>query len=268
MKTHRIAGPAGTLVAHEQGDANAPAVVMTHSILCSSRMWQAQGDLLADRGLRVLRIDARGHGESECADRPATMDDLGADTLAVMDALGIAQAHYVGLSLGGMSGFGLGIRHADRIASLVLCDCRADAPPPVAAPWDERIAIARRDASCQALAAPTIERWFGAGFVQAHPSLAREFTAIAATTSVAGFVRCAEAIQKLDDLADAHRITRPTTLVVGENDGVLPEAMRELQARIPRAVLVRITDAGHLPPIDQPAAFDTALRHHFERLGL
>ena len=262
-----VPGPAGPLAVHLQGDETGPAIVMTHSVLSSSAMWDDQAALLAARGMRVIRIDTRGHGASPATPPPYTMDALGDDAVAVLDALGIPAAHYIGLSLGGMSGFGLGIRHPGRWLSLCLCDARADAPPAVAAPWDERIATVRAQGSCAPLAAATIVRWFGQAFVAAHPDVAARFVATASATAVDGFVGCAQAIQGLDDIGAVGRITSPVTLVVGANDGVLPQAMRELQAAIPGAVLELVADAGHLPNIDQPAAFDAALLRHLERAG-
>ncbi len=256
-------GPGGDIAVYVQGDAAAPVVFMTHSILSSSMMWEAQATLLANEGWRVVRADTRGHGASGSPKAPYTMADLVADTVAVLDALKIDRAHYVGLSLGGMSGLGLGIQHADRLLSLCICDARADAPPAVAAPWDERITIAAAQ-GCSALAAATVERWFGKAFVEANPQVAQRFIATASANSAEGFTGCARAIQGLNYLADVGRISVPTTLVVGGNDGVLPQVMRELQALIPNAVLAEIPNAGHLPNIDQPEAFNTALLRHLK----
>jgi 3-oxoadipate enol-lactonase len=151
------------------------------------------------------------------------------------------------------------------VASLVLCDCRADAPPPVAAPWDERMQSALR-AGCASLAESTVERWFGKAFLAAHPDVAQHFRSGVGATSVEGFVGCARAIQRLDYLARVPRIQAPTTLIVGANDGPLPQAMADIQKLIPGSVLEVIAGAGHLPNIDQPAAFNAALLRHFERV--
>jgi 3-oxoadipate enol-lactonase len=261
-----IPGPGGDIAVYLQGDAAAPVVFMTHSILSSSMMWEEQATILANEGWRVVRTDTRGHGASPAPKAPYAMKDLVADTVAVLDALQIARAHYVGLSLGGMSGLGLGIHHADRLLSLCICDARADAPPAVAAPWDERIAIAAKE-GCGALAQPTIERWFGKAFLDAHPDIAQRFFDTAMATSAEGFSGCARAIQGLNYLADVGRISTPTTLVVGGNDGVLPQVMRELLAVLPDAVLAEIPNAGHLPNIDQPVAFNTALWRHLKRVA-
>ncbi|WP_326537084.1 alpha/beta fold hydrolase [Pseudorhodoferax sp.] len=263
-----VRGHHGDLSVVLQGDPRAEVVVLSHSILSSSAMWEAQAALLAQQGWRVLCIDTTGHGDSPAPAGPVSMDGLATDTVAVLDALGIARAHYVGLSLGGMSGFGLGIRHAERVLSLVLCDARADAPPAVAAPWDERIALAQQHGSCAPLAAPTIERWFGKDFVAAQPAICQRLQSVAASTSVGGFVACARAIQGLDYVAAARAIRVPVTLVVGANDGVLPAAMQDLHERIAGSVLETVPDAGHLPNIDQPDRFNASLLGHFARLGL
>ncbi|MEJ8852268.1 alpha/beta hydrolase [Variovorax rhizosphaerae] len=267
IQQRRVRGHHGELSVRVQGNPGDPAIVMTHSILSSGAMWDEQATLLAAHGWHVVRIDTTGHGDSPAPTAEAvSMDGLAADTIAVLDALGIARAHYVGLSLGGMSGFGLGIHHAERLLSLVLCDARADAPPAVAAPWDERIALALQQGTCAPLAGPTIERWFGKAFVTANPKISERLQVIAAATSVEGFVGCARAIQGLDYLAEVARIATPTTLIVGSNDGVLPEAMRSLQKRITGSALETIPHAGHLPNIDQPAAFNAALLRHFEQV--
>ena len=255
-----------TLAVHVDGAADAPAVVFTHSILASSAFWDRQAALLAGRGMRVVRIDMRGHGGSTAPAPPWTMDDLGADVIAVLDALKIARAHYVGLSIGGMFGFGLGIDHADRFASLVFCDCRADTPEAGRAVWDERMTTARADGT-QALAASTATRWFGDAFLQSHPEVARFVGDTIAKTSVDGFVGSAMAIQQLDYLGRVARITLPTTLIVGANDKPLPDALRDIHARIAGSMLDVIDGSGHIPNLDNPEAFDIALLRHFEHVG-
>jgi 3-oxoadipate enol-lactonase len=262
----KVDGPAGPIAVHQRGYDAAPAVLMTHSIMAAGWMWNQQAELLANRGFRVICADTRGHGESPAPPGPYTMDDLVADSIAVLDALKIQRAHYVGLSLGGMSGFGLGIQHADRLLSLVLCDARADAPPPFLAPWPDRIATAKAQ-GCAALAAATVERWFGKPFMEANPSVASFFVENIAKTSVDGFIACAQALMKLDYLADVGRIKTPTTMVVGANDGPLPQAMRDLQPLIAGSVLEVIPNAGHLPNIDQAELFNAALLRHLDRVA-
>ena len=186
-QTQFIQGPAGKIAVHTQGPENGPAVVLTHSILSSSMMWLEQAYLLSSSGWRVIAIDTRGHGQSECQSVACTMDDLVADTIAVMDALHIEKAHYMGLSLGGMSGVGLGIQHANRLISMVLCDCRADMPSPMGDVWNDRMTSAINE-GCQSLAVATTERWFGVPFIDANQVVSQAFRQTIASTTASGLV--------------------------------------------------------------------------------
>lgn len=255
----------GDIAVHIQGRDDGVPVILSHSILASSMMWESQMQLLAAQGFRAIAIDVRGHGDSTNApEGAAAMDDLAADTIAVMDALGIDKAHYIGLSLGGMSGLGLGINHGQRFLSLVLCDARADWPAP--AVWEERIEVAKKQ-GVAALAVPTVTRWFGAAFCDNNAGVAKRFADTISATSIAGFEACARAIQTMNYVSDLGRIKSPVTLIVGGNDLPLPEVMADIQQAIPGARLEIIANAGHLPNIDQSADFNAALTRHFSALA-
>lgn len=251
------------LAIQDEGDVRHPAVVMSHSILSTSAMWEAQAQLLVSHGFRVIRMDTRGHGQSGATPAPYAIHDLACDVIAVLDALHIERAHYVGLSLGGMIGFGLGVDFGHRMQSLFLCDARADMPVDLGAMWNDRMAAALAANSCAPLAVPTTERWFGTSFVTAHPEVATQFQTMVSNTSVQGFVGCAKAIQGLNYLPRVERIAVPTTLLAGENDGLFPDVMRSIQRHIKASAFELIANAGHLPPIDQPTAFNEALLRHF-----
>lgn len=259
-----IAGPACDISVRIGGDEDGAAVLFAHSILTGSAVWGRQAALLTRRGFRVIGMDMRGHGRSGIAPAPYAMEDLVADVIAVLDAMGIARVHFVGVSQGGMIGFGLGVRHPERLESLCIVAARADAPPAFAAAWDDRIALVRDRGSVDELAQPTAARWFGQDFLDAQPDVAADLIACIRETSAEGFVGCAQAIQGLAYLDGIDRITVPTTLVIGERDTLLLQPMRDLEPLIATASLHEIKDAGHLPQIDQADAFDAVLAHHFE----
>jgi 3-oxoadipate enol-lactonase len=266
-RTRIVQGPAGKIALSTYGPPTGTPVLMAHSILTSRRMWQQQAHLLAEEGFLVVCPDTRGHGASEAGQPPYRMDDLGADVLAVLDGLGLARAHFVGLSLGAMTGFGLGIRHAGRLLSLCLVAGRADAPREVVAPWDERIRLAR-SAGCEALRPACLGRWFSPAFLQHHADAAGRLGELIGQTSAAGLEGCARALQQLDYLPMVPRIRTPTTLVVGTNDQAgLPAAVRQIHRSIPGSMLEEIAGSGHFPNIDQPALFNAALLAHFERVA-
>ncbi|OZI18672.1 hypothetical protein CAL26_13260 [Bordetella genomosp. 9] len=262
--THFIqAGGAGFAIV-EDGPPDAPCVLFSHSVMTSHAMWQGQFELLRQAGYRVIAYDARGHGASTVTPAPYSMRQLGDDVIALMDAMRIDMVHLVGLSLGGMIGFDLAGRHPRRLASAVICDARADSPASFAAPWDERIALARAQ-GMQSLAAPTIARWFGAA--GRETDAARAVYRLICETPVEGFAGTAAALKDFDFRDGLDGVDLPVTLICGEDDGVLPAEMASLAQRIPGAVLEMIPAAGHLPNIENRAAFDAALMRHFARVA-
>ena len=80
-------------------------------------------------------------------------------------------------------------------------------------------------------------------------------------------VGSARAIQGMDYVGQLSRISTRTTLIVGASDGPLPQAMKDMQALIPGATLEVVPGSGHLPNIDNPAAFNAAMLRHFERVS-
>ncbi len=84
------------------GPEGAPVVLFGHCFSSNRHFWDAQLPVLTS--YRVLRYDTRGHGKSGTPPGPYRLDDLGDDIIALIDALGIDQVHYIGVSMGGMIG--------------------------------------------------------------------------------------------------------------------------------------------------------------------
>ena len=92
------------------GPERAPWLVFSNSLATSLAMWDEQAAALAN-SFRILRYDQRGHGGSDAPAGRYTFDTLVDDVVALMDALGIKQAHFAGLSMGGATALGLAERH-------------------------------------------------------------------------------------------------------------------------------------------------------------
>src|SRR5918993_4427046 len=138
------------------GPTGAPVAVFSNSLGTTLAMWDAVIPALRGR-YRVLKYDTRGHGRSQVLDRPITIDDLAADLIGLLDGLGIARAHVVGLSLGGMTGQALASRYPDRVISLTLMATTAYMP--TQASWDERASLVRAQGTA-AIVKATMGRWF------------------------------------------------------------------------------------------------------------
>src|SRR5437016_12249754 len=126
-------------------------------------MWDEQAAALS-KSYRVLRYDQRGHGGTQATAGAYSFDLLTADVIALMDALAVRRAHFVGLSMGGMTALFLAQRHRDRFDRIVACDCGPNSTPASAQQWQERIELATSK-GMDALAEATITRWFAPEFV-------------------------------------------------------------------------------------------------------
>src|SRR5215218_8592486 len=147
------------------GPEGAPAVAFSNSIGTTLEMWDRQVSALSDR-YRCLRYATRGHGRSPVVDRSVTIEDLADDLAGLLDALGIEQAHIVGLSLGGMTAQAFGVHHPERAQSLVLMATSAYLPHG----WDERAATVRAHGMA-AIVDAVLARWFTPAFAAAHPQV-------------------------------------------------------------------------------------------------
>ena len=244
----------------EAGPRDAPVVMLSHSHFSSHAMWRPQCQALAT-GYRIVAYDLRGHGASDMPEGPCSLDDLAGDALALMDALDLDRVHFVGLSLGGMIAMTLALRAPERLRSLLLCDTAAQMP---AAIWDERIATARQQ-GLEPLLEPTMARWFTPEFRASAPQTVARIRAIAANTTLAGYIACAQAIQAMRLVARLGEIRAPTRVIVGAQDPATPVAAAEVLAHnIPGAELTIIDRAAHLANLEQPAAFNAALLEFLE----
>jgi 3-oxoadipate enol-lactonase len=99
-----------------EGPQNAPVLMLSNSLGTNLHMWDDQVGSWT-RHFRLVRYDRRGHGQSSAPKGPYTMERLGRDVLAVIDALEIAKVNWCGLSIGGMVGQWLGAHAPGRVDS-------------------------------------------------------------------------------------------------------------------------------------------------------
>ncbi|GDY31537.1 3-oxoadipate enol-lactonase [Gandjariella thermophila] len=242
------------------GDEHADVVVMAGSIGTTREMWRPQLPVLAER-FRVVRVDHRGHGESWVPPGPYTIADLAGDVLDLLDALGVAQVRFCGLSLGGMVGMWLAAHAPDRIRRLaVLC---TSAALNVNGSWENRAATVRAQGMSAMLgAAPG--RWFTEDFRRDHPNVVDDILAMLAGTPAEGYAGCCDAIAVMDLRADLARITVPTLAIAGADDPATPPAhLEEIARRVPGARLETIPRAAHLANVEHPETVNRLLLAHF-----
>ena len=230
--------------------------MLSNSLMSNLSMWDAQVPALARR-YRVLRYDIRGHGATEATPPPYSVELLVDDARALLDALNIASVHFIGLSLGGMIGQLLAVRHPTLLKSLVLCDTSSHMPPETL--WEDRIRTAE-DKGLEAVVPAAIERWFTAPFRERNTAEVERIGRMIRETDLAGYVGCCRAIQAMDQTALLSAITTPTLIIVGADDPSTPVVASEIIHRaIEGSELIVLENAAHLANIEQTEAFNRAV---------
>jgi len=252
----------------EDTGGSGPPVVFSHGLLLSARMWDAQVEALRGR-FRCIAYDHRGQGSSDAtAERSIGMDTCAADAAALIDALGVAPCHFVGLSMGGFVGMRLAARRPELLSSLSLLETTADPEPPANLPRYRLMTLAARYLGPWAVASQVMPVLFGKTFL-ADRSRAAEAALWKARVSANRRSIWRAATGAILDRQGVHgelaAVRLPTLVVVGEEDvATPPEKAERIAGAIAGARLVRIPRAGHTSPVEAAADVTAALREFLE----
>jgi 3-oxoadipate enol-lactonase len=235
------------------------AVVLAHAIGCDHRMWDDLRPRLA-ADYRVVALDTRGHGRSPVAPRPYSLADLADDAAAVLDRLGIAHTHWVGLSMGGMVGQAFALRHPGRIDRMVLANTTSSYGPEGRAMWQARAKLVA-EGGLAAIRDMVATRYFSEEFRAREPDVVAQVMQRFLETPAEGYLGCCDAIANLDFAGDLPRMRARTLVIAGGADAGTPPAMSEaMAAKIPGARLAVIAGAAHLSAVEKPAQFAQLVR--------
>ena len=245
-----------------EGPEGAPPVMLSNSLATSLAMWDPQVEDLAT-SFRVVRYDQRGHGGTDAPAGRYTFATLVADAVGIMDALGIARAHFCGLSMGGATALGLTELHPGRVDRVVVCSTPAMSTPASTQQWEERIRTAA-DGGMEALVEPTVARWFPPEIQALRPPHVDAVRAMIRATPRNGFIGCAAALADHDYNSAVSTVTHKVLFVAGAKDGANPAAMKDMHGRLKGSRYLEIADAGHICNLDRPAAFTGAVRQFLQ----
>jgi pimeloyl-ACP methyl ester carboxylesterase len=238
----------GVQVYYEEAGQGTP-VLLSHGYSATSKMWQGQMDALAGN-YRLIAWDMRGHGQTDSPDdasaysEAATVDDMA----AVLDAAGVEKAVISGLSLGGYMSLAFNVKYPERVLALMLFDTGPGYKNPVGREgWNET-----------AMGRATVFEEKGIDALGRGAEVR-----IAQHRSAQGLAHAARGMLAQFDsriIESLPEIKVPTMVLVGENDQPFIGASQYMATKIPGAKLVTIPGAGHAANIDQPAAFNDAVR--------
>jgi pimeloyl-ACP methyl ester carboxylesterase len=237
----------------EHGQPEGEPVLLIMGYLLNGAAWGMQIEALASR-YQVIAFDNRGAGRSSQPEGPYTIGEMVDDTLGLLDHLGIASAHVVGASMGGMIAQELALRHPQRVRSLVLM-CTSPGGPRSAG-YERLLEQTQMTLDMQDLTeGQTPERLRDYALQMFTPRFLENpgpgFLAMVVSTAqypatIAGMHGQAHAIRGHDTYERLPQVTVPTLVLAGTDD-VMVDARNAaiLAERIPGAKLVMFDGLRH-----------------------
>ena len=236
-------------------------VLFLHAFPLGMAMWEPQVRALSDDH-RVVRFDARGFGGSPPGDGLLSMEKIAGDAVALLDLLGLPQATVCGLSMGGYAAFALWRRYPERVRALVLADTRAVPDSDEAKKGRAELAEKVRRQGPEAAADAFLPKLLGETTRRERPELVSRVHEMILANPARGI---SDALAGLAARADAtallSEIRVPTLFLVGEEDGIsTPAEMEGLHRQVKGSTFVKLPRAGHLANLEDPRAFNGAVR--------
>ncbi len=252
----------GAKLFYEEMGSGPETVVFSHSYLVDGRHFAPQMQALRDR-YRCIAYDHRGHGRSEATESGYDMENLYADAVGFIEALGCGPCHFVGLSTGGFIGLRIGIRRGDLLKSLILMDTSADPESEESLKQYNLLIFVVRWIGWWPVIGKVMPLFFAKKFLSdsERQDEVREWKRCITSSNKKAMVKFAKGIfGRAGVYEDLPRIKVPTLMVVGEEDVITPKnKAKRIAEKIPGAKLVLIPQAGHLCTVEEPAAVTAAI---------
>jgi len=240
-------------------------LLFIHGLGSSCRDWEQQVQFFAGR-YQVIAVDVRGHGKSGKPAGPYSMALFAMDAAKLLQALGAAPAHVVGISMGGMIAFQLAVSHPELVKSLVIVN---SSPEYIVQTLKQRIQVWQRflivkllgmrkmgevlsqrlfpETEQEALRTVFVERW-AENDASAYREAMRAIIGWSVATRIAG-INC-------------------PTLVLGSEFDYTPVAEKQAYVeRMTSAKLLVIEDSRHALPLEKPEQFNAAVEEFLEFQG-
>ncbi|MFV0359277.1 3-oxoadipate enol-lactonase [Tropicimonas sp.] len=246
----------------EDGAPDGAPVVFANALGTDLRIWDKMLERLP-AGLRFIRYDMRGHGLSSCPPGPYSMGAMVRDVETLLDRIGVCDAVFVGLSVGGMVAQGLAVKRLDQVRAMVLSNTAARIG--TAETWRTRIAELRAG-GIEALADGIMEKWFTPAFRETAEY--HGWRNMVIRQPVGGYAGTCAAIAGTDFYTPTAGLSLPTLAIAADRDGSTPpDLVRETADLIKGAEFRLIRGAGHMANIEKPDEYAGILAAFLARIG-
>lgn len=258
---------AGT--SEDRADQKRPVrtLLCLHAFPLHADMWEPQMAGLPP-GWRLIAPDYRGFGRSSLPDGTQTLDDYAGDVVDLLDALHIHDVAVAGCSMGGYVAFAL-LRSAPHyVSALMLVDTRAQADTEEGKAGRRRMLETIDRAGTEGVAQEMVPKLLGASTRRHRPDLVNLVEQLIMGSPPQTLKAAVAAMMERPDSTDLLKgLHVPAAVVAGDEDALIPlTAAQDLQRALSGSTLDLISGAGHLPSLEQPAAFNAVLKRFLEQV--
>ncbi|MEV7971215.1 alpha/beta fold hydrolase [Sphaerisporangium sp. NPDC088356] len=251
----------GITVGYDDQGQGAP-LVLVHGHPFDRSMWAPQVAALAGPRLRVIAPDLRGYGESTVVPGKTPLETFARDVAALLDHLGVGEVVIGGLSMGGQIVMEFHRLFPGRVRGLLLADTFAQAETGEG----RKLRAAQADRLLREGMGPYAEevlpKMVAPYNIEALPDVAAHVLGMMRSAPPEGAAAALRGRAERPDYGDLlPEIAVPALVVAGRDDEFTPVADAEfMRRRIPGATLAVVDGAAHMPNLERPAEFDSALR--------
>jgi 3-oxoadipate enol-lactonase len=254
-----VLGAIRVQVSHGTG----PTILMWPSLLMTGDLWTGQAARFGESN-RVVLIDPPGHGGSEPLRAPFSFTDCARCVVDLLDGLGIAKAHFVGNSWGGMIGATFAADYPDRVEKAVLMNCTASK-----AGFAQKMKYAAMLQMATVLGGmrPPLTRsalraFLGPTTLRTRPDVVKAVRASLRAVDIGSARWAVRSVvpARPDQHALLQRITTPVLVVAGAEDATFPVAeTRAMADSIPGSSFTVLDRIAHLAALEDPARVNSLL---------
>jgi pimeloyl-ACP methyl ester carboxylesterase len=245
------------------GETQAQVLVLIHAFPLGAGMWEGQTKALPP-GWRLIAPDLRGFGGSTIGepDDDPSIDDYAADVIDLLNDLRVSSAAIGGCSMGGYAALAVVRRAPALVRALMLIDSRVGPDTPEGrANRRGMLALLDREGP-SGVARDMMPKLLGKTTLNERPDVEPVVRRLVKQQSAAALRGGIHRMMTRPDATDVIRnLKAPLLIIVGEEDTLTPpDEAHRMAALSPHAELVLLPRTGHLPSLEQPQAFNEAVR--------
>lgn len=232
-------------------------LLLIHGLGSSSRDWEYQLPAFTEH-YQVITCDVRGHGQSAKPPGPYSVPMFADDIIQLMQALDIAPAHVLGISMGGMIAYQLAVDHPEMVKSLIAVNCNPELP---VRNFKDRLAIWQREIIVQLIGMRKMGQVLSERlFIKPDQEKLRQiFVQRWAENDPKAYLAAMRAIVGWSVVAELPKLTMPVLVIAADQDYSFVDDKTAYIPLMPNAQMLVIENSRHATPVEHPEAFNQAV---------